>query len=76
MGSEMCIRDRVEATRKSIDAAAKRFEQVDVRTRAIQRRLRTVQELPSAASDEATAALALAAHATNTHAATAALDDE
>ncbi len=40
----------VEATRKSIDAAAKRFEQVDVRTRAIQRRLRTVQELPSAAS--------------------------
>nr|WP_281355036.1 DNA recombination protein RmuC [Comamonas jiangduensis] len=39
----------VEATRKSIDAAAKKFEQVDVRTRAIQRRLRTVQELPSAA---------------------------
>jgi DNA recombination protein RmuC len=37
----------VEATRKSIDAAAKRFEQVDVRTRAIQRQLRTVQELPS-----------------------------
>ncbi|MEG2050461.1 MAG: DNA recombination protein RmuC, partial [Comamonas sp.] len=40
----------VEATRKSIDAAARRFEQVDVRTRAIQRRLRGVQELPSAAS--------------------------
>ena len=39
----------VEATRKSIDAAAKKFEQVDVRTRAIQRRLRTVQELPSVA---------------------------
>lgn len=37
----------VEATRKSIDAAAKRFEQVDVRTRAIQRRLRTVQALPN-----------------------------
>lgn len=36
----------VDQTRKSIDAAAKRFEQVDVRTRAIQRRLRDVQELP------------------------------
>ena len=43
----------VEATRKSIDAAARRFEQVDVRTRAIQRRLRGVQELPSAAATEA-----------------------
>lgn len=39
--------DIVEATRKSIDAAARRFEQVDVRTRAIQRRLRGVQELPA-----------------------------
>ncbi|WP_404299969.1 DNA recombination protein RmuC [Alicycliphilus denitrificans] len=37
----------VEATRRSIDAAAKKFEQVDVRTRAIQRRLRGVQELPA-----------------------------
>ncbi len=37
----------VDQTRKSIDAAAKRFEQVDVRTRAIQRRLRDVQELPA-----------------------------
>ena len=37
----------VEATKKSIDAAAKRFEQVDVRTRAIQRRLRDVQDLPA-----------------------------
>lgn len=37
----------VEATRKSIDAAAKKFEQVDVRTRAIQRKLRDVQELPA-----------------------------
>lgn len=46
--------DVVEATRKSIDAAAKRFEQVDVRTRAIQRRLRTVQELPSSAADSTT----------------------
>lgn len=43
----------VEATRKSIDAAAKKFEQVDVRTRAIQRRLRTVQELPDSASGSA-----------------------
>ena len=45
----------VDQTRKSIDAAAKRFEQVDVRTRAIQRRLRDVQELPApevAARDE------------------------
>ena len=42
----------VEATRKSIDAAARRFEQVDVRTRAIQRRLRGVQELPSTASTD------------------------
>lgn len=41
--------EAVDATRKSIDAAAKKFEQVDVRTRAIQRRLRTVQELPNAA---------------------------
>jgi DNA recombination protein RmuC len=39
--------EAVEATRKSIDAAARKFEQVDVRTRAIQRRLRGVQELPA-----------------------------
>ncbi len=39
--------DVVEATRRSIDAAAKKFEQVDVRTRAIERRLRDVQELPA-----------------------------
>lgn len=44
--------DAVEATRKSIDAAAKKFEQVDVRTRAIQRRLREVQELPAPDSGE------------------------
>jgi DNA recombination protein RmuC len=44
--------DVVEATRKSIDAAAKRFEQVDVRTRAIQRRLRGVQELPAPQEQE------------------------
>jgi len=39
--------EAVDATRKSIDAAAKKFEQVDVRTRAIQRKLRDVQELPA-----------------------------
>lgn len=37
----------MDATRKSIDAAARKFEQVDVRTRAIQRKLRDVQELPA-----------------------------
>ena len=51
--------DAVEATRKSIDAAAKRFEQVDVRTRAIQRKLRDVQALP-AADTPASAAAGLA----------------
>ena len=39
--------EAVDATRKSIDAAARKFEQVDVRTRAIQRKLRDVQELPA-----------------------------
>ncbi|MCZ2104646.1 MAG: DNA recombination protein RmuC [Comamonadaceae bacterium] len=39
--------EAVDATRKSIDAAARKFEQVDVRTRAIQRKLRNVQELPA-----------------------------
>ena len=38
----------VEATRKSIDAAARKFDQVGVRTRAIQRHLRNVQDLPQA----------------------------
>ncbi|WP_370682584.1 DNA recombination protein RmuC [Comamonas sp. GB3 AK4-5] len=51
----------VEATRKSIDAAARRFEQVDVRTRAIQRRLRGVQELPAPGADALGAAMAVAA---------------
>ncbi|QNP49280.1 DNA recombination protein RmuC [Diaphorobacter aerolatus] len=37
----------VDATRKSIEAAARKFDQVDVRTRAIQRKLRDVQELPA-----------------------------
>ncbi len=41
--------DVVEATRKSIDAAARRFEEVGTRTRAIQRKLRDVQELPAPA---------------------------
>lgn len=39
--------DVVEATKKSIDAAAKKFDEVGVRTRAIQRKLRDVQELPA-----------------------------
>ena len=42
----------VEATRNSIDAAARRFDQVGVRTRAIQRHLRNVQELPATAGPE------------------------
>ncbi|WP_313072475.1 DNA recombination protein RmuC [Melaminivora sp.] len=50
----------VEATRKSIDAAAKRFEQVGVRTRAIQRKLRDVQELPAPAEPAAGQVLASA----------------
>jgi len=37
----------VEATKKSIDAAAKKFDEVGVRTRAIERKLRAVQELPA-----------------------------
>ena len=39
--------DVVEATKKSIDAAAKKFDEVGTRTRAIQRKLRDVQELPA-----------------------------
>ena len=42
--------DVVEATKKSIDAAAKKFDEVGVRTRAIQRKLRDVQELPAPAA--------------------------
>ncbi len=38
----------VESAKKSIDAAAKKFDDVGVRTRAIQRKLRDVQELPAA----------------------------
>ncbi len=47
----------VEATRKSIDQAAKKFEQVDVRTRAIKRRLSNVHELPSDAAEDESAAI-------------------
>ncbi len=39
--------DVVAATKKSIDAAARKFDEVGVRTRAIQRRLRDVQDLPA-----------------------------
>ena len=49
----------VEATRKSLDAAAKKFEQVDVRTRAIQRSLKGVQSLPSPEQGSDAAALLL-----------------
>ena len=43
--------DVVEATKKSIDAAAKKFDEVGVRTRAIQRKLRDVQDLPAPEDD-------------------------
>ncbi|OBS29895.1 recombinase RmuC [Tepidimonas fonticaldi] len=39
--------DTIEATRKSIDNAAKKFSDIGVRTRAIERRLRGVEELPA-----------------------------
>ncbi|MDD2808478.1 DNA recombination protein RmuC [Rhodoferax sp.] len=39
--------DIVEATKKSIDTAAAKFNEVGVRTRAIQRKLRDVEELPA-----------------------------
>ena len=44
--------DVVDAARKSIDAAARKFDQVGVRTRAIQRQLRDVQALPDAGQEE------------------------
>jgi hypothetical protein len=53
--------DVVEATKKSIDAAAKKFDEVGVRTRAIQRKLRDVQDLPAPARTSA-AALAAPRH--------------
>ncbi|CUJ41317.1 DNA recombination protein RmuC [Achromobacter insuavis] len=48
--------DVVEATKKSIDAAAKKFDEVGRRTRAVQRKLRDVEELPGAAQPVALAA--------------------
>ncbi len=43
----------VESTKRSIDAAAKKFDEVGKRTRAVQRKLRDVQELPSLAGQAA-----------------------
>ena len=39
--------DIIDATKKKIEAASRQFDQVDVRTRAIQRQLRGVEELPT-----------------------------
>lgn len=39
--------DIVESTKKSLDAASKKFDEVGVRTRSIQRSLRVVDELPA-----------------------------
>ncbi len=44
--------DVIEAARKKIEAASKQFDQVDVRTRAIQRKLRGVEGLPAPAAPE------------------------
>jgi DNA recombination protein RmuC len=44
--------DVVEATKKSIDAAARKFDEVGTRTRAIQRKLRDVQDLPAPSADD------------------------
>jgi len=46
----------VDATRKSIEAAARKFDDVGVRTRAIERRLRDVEVLPVPADPPAEAA--------------------
>ena len=43
--------DIVDATKKSIDAAASKFSEVGVRTRAIQKKLRDVEDLPSPSPD-------------------------
>lgn len=42
--------DIVEATKKSIDQAANKFNDIGVRTRAIERKLRDVHDLPSEAA--------------------------
>jgi DNA recombination protein RmuC len=44
--------DIVDSTRKSIDAAANKFKDLGVRTRAIERKLRDVEELPVAPGAE------------------------
>jgi DNA recombination protein RmuC len=64
----------VEATKKSIDTAAAKFNEVGVRTRAIQRKLRDVEELPTALPGSALEAIAL--DATPPIALTEALDHE
>ena len=43
--------DIVDATHKSIDAAARKFSDIGVRTRAIERKLKGVEELPAAQAD-------------------------
>lgn len=48
--------DIVESTKRSIDAAAKKFDEVGKRTRAVNRKLRDVQELPAAAQPATLAA--------------------
>ena len=40
----------VDSTKKSIDQAANRFNEIGVRTRAIERKLRDVHDLPGAAA--------------------------
>jgi DNA recombination protein RmuC len=47
--------DIVESTKRSIDAAAKKFDEVGKRTRAVHRKLRDVQELPAVAQPTALA---------------------
>jgi DNA recombination protein RmuC len=41
--------DIVESTRKSLELAARKFDEVGTRTRVINRRLKDVQSLPDAA---------------------------
>jgi DNA recombination protein RmuC len=47
--------DIVESTKRSIDAAAKKFDEVGKRTRAVHRKLRDVQELSAVAQPKALA---------------------
>ncbi|MGD9551195.1 MAG: DNA recombination protein RmuC [Burkholderiaceae bacterium] len=49
----------VDSTRRSIDAAANKFKDIGVRTRAIERKLRDVEELPAADAAELLGAEAL-----------------